>query len=52
MSLRILIVEDEMTIALLLEDMVSDLGHEAAGPLAPKKTRANPTATSAPAMAP
>ncbi|MGZ3275847.1 MAG: response regulator [Caulobacteraceae bacterium] len=30
-SLRILIVEDEMTIALLLEDMVSDLGHQAAG---------------------
>jgi CheY-like chemotaxis protein len=29
-SLRILIVEDEMTIALLLEDMVVDLGHEAA----------------------
>ena len=31
MRLRILIVEDEMTIALLLEDMVSDLGHEPAG---------------------
>jgi CheY-like chemotaxis protein len=31
LSLRILIVEDEMTIALLLEDMVSDLGHHAAG---------------------
>ena len=30
MSLRILIVEDEMTIALLLEDMVVDLGHEPA----------------------
>jgi CheY-like chemotaxis protein len=30
-ALRILIVEDEMTIALLLEDMVSDLGHEPAG---------------------
>ncbi len=30
MSLRILIVEDEMTIALLLEDMVLDLGHEPA----------------------
>jgi CheY-like chemotaxis protein len=30
-SLRILIVEDEMTIALLLEDMVSDLGHKPAG---------------------
>ena len=31
MSLRILIVEDEMTIALLMEDMVLDLGHQAAG---------------------
>lgn len=31
MSLRILIVEDEMTIALLLEDMVTDLGHQPAG---------------------
>lgn len=30
MSLRILIVEDEMTIALLLEDMLADLGHEPA----------------------
>ncbi len=30
MSLRILIVEDEMTIALLMEDMVLDLGHQAA----------------------
>jgi DNA-binding response OmpR family regulator len=29
-SKRILIVEDEMTIALLLEDMVIDLGHEPA----------------------
>jgi CheY-like chemotaxis protein len=29
--LRILIVEDEMTIALLIEDMVRDLGHEVAG---------------------
>jgi DNA-binding response OmpR family regulator len=29
-SLRILIVEDEMTIALLLEDMVTDLGHQPA----------------------
>lgn len=26
--LRILIVEDEMTIALLIEDMLADLGHE------------------------
>jgi len=31
MSLRILIVEDEMTIALLIEDMLNDLGHEVAG---------------------
>jgi DNA-binding response OmpR family regulator len=31
LSLRILIVEDEMTIALLMEDMVVDLGHRAAG---------------------
>ena len=30
-QLRILIVEDEMTIALLIEDMVQDLGHEVAG---------------------
>lgn len=29
--MRILIVEDEMTIALLLEDMLTDLGHEPAG---------------------
>lgn len=28
--MRILIVEDEMTIALLLEDMITDLGHEPA----------------------
>ncbi|WP_420136270.1 response regulator [Sphingomonas sp.] len=31
MPLRVLIVEDEMTIALLLEEMVEDLGHEVAG---------------------
>lgn len=31
MSLRILIVEDEMTIALLLEEMVEELGHQVAG---------------------
>lgn len=31
MSLRVLIVEDEMTVALLLEEMVEDLGHEVAG---------------------
>jgi CheY-like chemotaxis protein len=29
--LRILVVEDEMTIALLIEDMLADLGHEVAG---------------------
>jgi DNA-binding response OmpR family regulator len=29
--MRILIVEDEMTIALLLEDMLTDLGHSPAG---------------------
>lgn len=29
-NLRVLIVEDEMTIALLLEEMVEDLGHEVA----------------------
>lgn len=27
-SLRILVVEDEMTIALLIEDMLMDLGHQ------------------------
>jgi DNA-binding response OmpR family regulator len=31
MKLRILIVEDEMTIALLLEDMIEEMGHEVAG---------------------
>ena len=31
MSLRVLIVEDEMTIALLLEEMVEELGHQVAG---------------------
>ncbi len=31
MALRVLIVEDEMTIALLIEDMILDLGHEVAG---------------------
>jgi CheY-like chemotaxis protein len=30
MALRILIVEDEMTIALMIEDMLTDLGHEVA----------------------
>lgn len=29
--LRVLIVEDEMTIALLMEDMILDLGHTIAG---------------------
>lgn len=29
---RILIVEDEMLIAMLLEDIVSDLGHQPVGP--------------------
>lgn len=31
MPLKILIVEDEMTIALLMEDMLVDLGHEVVG---------------------
>jgi len=31
MSLRILIVEDEMTIALLMEDMLVELGHDVVG---------------------
>lgn len=30
-SLRVLVVEDEMTIALMLEDMLLDLGHDVAG---------------------
>jgi len=29
--LRVLVVEDEMTIALMLEDMLIDLGHDVAG---------------------
>jgi DNA-binding response OmpR family regulator len=29
--MRILVVEDEMTIAFLLEDMIEDLGHQVAG---------------------
>ena len=29
---KILIVEDEMLIAMLLEDMIADLGHEVVGP--------------------
>lgn len=28
MGLRVLVVEDEMTIALMIEDMLADLGHE------------------------
>jgi CheY-like chemotaxis protein len=31
MSLRVLIVEDEMTIAFMIEDMLADLGHEVVG---------------------
>lgn len=31
MTPRVLVVEDEMTIALLLEDMIDDLGYEIAG---------------------
>jgi CheY-like chemotaxis protein len=29
--LKILVIEDEMTIALLIEDMLTDLGHEVVG---------------------
>lgn len=29
---RVLVVEDEMMIAMLIEDMVTDLGHEVVGP--------------------
>jgi CheY-like chemotaxis protein len=31
MGLRILVIEDEMTIALLIEDMLGELGHEVVG---------------------
>ena len=31
-AVKILIVEDEMLIAMLLEDMIGDLGHEVVGP--------------------
>jgi CheY-like chemotaxis protein len=31
MGLRILVVEDEMTIALLIEDMLTELGHKVVG---------------------
>jgi DNA-binding response OmpR family regulator len=34
MTLRILVVEDEMMIAMLVEDMLLDLGHETVGPAA------------------
>ncbi|MEI9891042.1 MAG: response regulator [Caulobacteraceae bacterium] len=30
-ALRILVVEDEMMVAMLVEDMLTDLGHEVAG---------------------
>ncbi|MBC6981390.1 response regulator [Caulobacter sp. 17J80-11] len=30
--LRVLVVEDEMMVALLIEDMLADLGHQAVGP--------------------
>jgi CheY-like chemotaxis protein len=31
MGLRILVVEDEMTVALLIEDMLTDMGHQVVG---------------------
>jgi CheY-like chemotaxis protein len=33
-GLRVLLVEDEMMVALLLETMLTDLGHQVAGPVA------------------
>jgi len=33
-GLRVLLVEDEMMVALLLETMITDLGHQVAGPVA------------------
>jgi CheY-like chemotaxis protein len=33
-GLRVLLVEDEMLVALLLETMLTDLGHQVAGPVA------------------
>lgn len=33
-GLRVLLVEDEIMVALLLEDMLADLGHRAVGPVA------------------
>lgn len=33
-GLRILLVEDEMLIAMMLEDMLTELGHEVVGPVA------------------
>lgn len=32
--MRILLIEDEMLVAMLLEDMLVDIGHEVVGPLA------------------
>ncbi len=32
--MRILLIEDEMLVAMLLEDMLVDIGHEVIGPLA------------------
>ena len=45
--LRVLIVEDEMTIALLLEEMVEELGHDVAG-LAMRLPQALELATNCP----
>lgn len=33
-GLRVLLVEDEMMVAMLLETMIADLGHEVVGPVA------------------
>src|SRR5437588_2254235 len=33
-GLRVLLVEDEIMVALLLEDMLAELGHEVVGPVA------------------
>ena len=32
-GLRVLVVEDEIMVALLLEDMIADLGHRVVGPV-------------------
>jgi DNA-binding response OmpR family regulator len=45
--LRILIVEDEMTIALLIEDMLTELGHEVVG-IAMRLSQAMELAAAAP----